>query len=58
MALGGRVAEILTFNRSSTGAEKDLKKVTDLAYAMVIILSLHCGFYKNILGCQPSDCRF
>lgn len=35
MALGGRVAEIITFNRSSTGAEKDLKKVTDLAYAMV-----------------------
>lgn len=35
MALGGRVAEILCFNRASTGAEKDLKKVTKMAYAMV-----------------------
>lgn len=35
MALGGRVAESLTFNRVSTGAEDDLKKVTRMAYAMI-----------------------
>ena len=35
MALGGRVAESLTFNRISTGAENDLKKVTEMAYAQI-----------------------
>ncbi|XP_077502737.1 SPG7 matrix AAA peptidase subunit, paraplegin isoform X3 [Amblyomma americanum] len=35
MALGGRVAESLTFNRISTGAEDDLKKVRKMAYAMI-----------------------
>ncbi|XP_005496539.3 mitochondrial inner membrane m-AAA protease component paraplegin [Zonotrichia albicollis] len=35
MALGGRVAEAITFNRVTTGAQDDLKKVTKIAYAMV-----------------------
>lgn len=35
MALGGRVAEAVVFNRITTGAQNDLKKVTDMAYAMV-----------------------
>lgn len=35
MALGGRVAESVTFNRVSTGAEDDLKKVTKLAYSQI-----------------------
>jgi spastic paraplegia protein 7 len=35
MALGGRVAESLTFNRISTGAQNDLKKVTEMAYAQI-----------------------
>ncbi|XP_064466822.1 paraplegin-like [Ornithodoros turicata] len=35
MALGGRVAESLTFNRVSTGAEDDLKKVRKMVYAMI-----------------------
>ncbi len=35
MALGGRVAEELTFGRVSTGAQDDLNKVTRLAYAQV-----------------------
>jgi len=35
MALGGRVAESVTFNRVSTGAEDDLKKVTKMAYAQI-----------------------
>ncbi|MFW5890296.1 MAG: ATP-dependent zinc metalloprotease FtsH, partial [Marinilabiliaceae bacterium] len=34
-ALGGRAAEELIFNRSSTGALNDLEKVTRQAYAMV-----------------------
>ncbi|XP_066592132.1 mitochondrial inner membrane m-AAA protease component paraplegin isoform X2 [Prorops nasuta] len=33
--LGGRVAESLTFNRITTGAQNDLEKVTKLAYAQV-----------------------
>jgi spastic paraplegia protein 7 len=35
MALGGRAAESITFNKISTGAENDLKKVTQMAYAQV-----------------------
>lgn len=35
MMLGGRVAESLTFNKISTGAENDLKKVTKIAYHQV-----------------------
>merc|ERR1719295_871539 len=35
MALGGRVAESLTFNRVTTGAQNDLEKVTRMAYAQI-----------------------
>lgn len=35
MALGGRVAESLTFNRVTTGAQNDLEKVTKMAYAQI-----------------------
>uniref|UniRef100_A0A8C6MEC1 SPG7 matrix AAA peptidase subunit, paraplegin n=1 Tax=Nothobranchius furzeri TaxID=105023 RepID=A0A8C6MEC1_NOTFU len=35
MALGGRAAEALTFNRVTTGAQDDLRKVTRVAYSMV-----------------------
>ena len=35
MALGGRVAESLTFNRITTGAQNDLEKVTKMANAQV-----------------------
>lgn len=35
MALGGRVAESIVFNRVTTGAQNDLKKVTDMAYNQV-----------------------
>ncbi|XP_075017734.1 mitochondrial inner membrane m-AAA protease component paraplegin isoform X2 [Calonectris borealis] len=35
MALGGRVSEAITFNKVTTGAQDDLKKVTKIAYAMV-----------------------
>lgn len=35
MALGGRAAESITFNRITTGAQNDLEKVTKIAYAQV-----------------------
>lgn len=35
MALGGRVAEVITFNQVTTGAQDDLRKVTRVAYDMV-----------------------
>jgi len=35
MALGGRVAESMTFNRITSGAQDDLRKVTDMAYKCV-----------------------
>lgn len=35
MALGGRVAESLTFNKITTGASNDLEKVTKMAYAQI-----------------------
>ncbi|XP_020281694.1 paraplegin isoform X2 [Pseudomyrmex gracilis] len=35
MMLGGRVAEYITFDKISTGAENDLKKVTKTAYLQV-----------------------
>lgn len=36
MTLGGRVAEELFFKRITTGAQDDLKKVTDSAYAQIV----------------------
>merc|ERR1719422_2203734 len=35
MALGGRVAESLTFNKVTTGAQNDLEKVTKMAYSQI-----------------------
>jgi spastic paraplegia protein 7 len=35
MALGGRAAENIIFNRITTGAQNDLEKVTKIAYAQV-----------------------
>lgn len=40
MALGGRAAENITFNRITTGAQNDLEKVTKIAEAMV-----HCALF-------------
>lgn len=38
MTLGGRVSEELFFGRITTGAQDDLKKVTQSAYAQVFRL--------------------
>lgn len=35
MALGGRAAESITFNRITTGAQNDLEKVTQIGYAQI-----------------------
>lgn len=40
MALGGRAAENITFQRITTGAQNDLEKVTKIAFAMVKIVDL------------------
>lgn len=44
MALGGRVAESIMFNRITTGAQNDLEKVTKMAYAQV----KHFGMNERI----------
>ena len=44
MALGGRVAESLTFNKITTGAQNDLERVTKMAYAQV----REFGFSKEV----------
>lgn len=38
MTLGGRVSEKVFFNEITTGAQDDLKKVTENAYAQVLIV--------------------
>jgi AFG3 family protein len=40
MALGGRAAEEITFGTVTTGAQDDLNKVTQMAYAMVTLFGM------------------
>jgi cell division protease FtsH len=40
MALGGRAAESVVFNKISTGAQSDLDHVTKMAYSMVAVYGL------------------
>ena len=40
VALGGRIAEQLTFDKISTGAANDLEKVTEWAYRIVGMIFL------------------
>ncbi|KAK7114430.1 mitochondrial inner membrane m-AAA protease component AFG3L2-like [Littorina saxatilis] len=44
MTLGGRVSEQIFFNRITTGAQDDLKKVTQNAYAQVV----HFGMNEKV----------
>ena len=44
MALGGRVAESLIFNKITTGAQNDLEKVTKMAYSQI----KYFGFNEKI----------
>lgn len=41
MALGGRVAEDLIFNKISTGALSDLERITKLAYSIVSVYGMN-----------------
>jgi len=41
MTLGGRVAELLVFNKVTTGAEDDLKKVTNMAYRQIRLYGMN-----------------
>lgn len=40
MALGGRVAEAITFNSITSGAQNDLDKVTKIAYAQIRVYGM------------------
>lgn len=60
MALGGRVAESITFNHVSSGAQNDLEKVTQLAYNKVqvygmdpVIGNLSFDYEENKFGKKP-----
>lgn len=60
MALGGRAAEALTFNHTSSGAQDDLAKVTKLAYSQVqvfgmdpVIGQLSFDYEENKFGRKP-----
>jgi AFG3 family protein len=44
MTLGGRISEIIFFNKISTGAQDDLRKVTQMAYAQVV----HYGMSEKV----------
>jgi len=41
MTMGGRVAEDITFDKISTGAQNDLERITKLAYAMVAVYGMN-----------------
>ena len=41
VTLGGRVSEQIFFNHMSTGAQDDLKKITQLAYSQVATLGMN-----------------
>lgn len=43
MTLGGRVSEEIFFGRITTGAQDDLRKVTQSAYAQVRVRSCSCS---------------
>ncbi|NND70029.1 MAG: ATP-dependent zinc metalloprotease FtsH [Rhodothermales bacterium] len=57
MALGGRVAEEIIFNKISTGAQNDLENITKMAYAMVVDygMSERVGYVSfNVSGSNDS----
>eukprot|EP01135_Chromosphaera_perkinsii_P004222 Nk52_evm11s272 gene=Nk52_evmTU11s272 len=41
MALGGRIAEEITFGRITTGAQDDLQKVTKIAYSQIVTYGMN-----------------
>ena len=55
MALGGRVSEEIFFKRITTGAQDDLKKVTQNAYSQVRNCSPVMKF--ALVSGNPGSCR-
>lgn len=57
MAMGGRVAEEIVFNRISTGAQNDLERITKMAYAMVVDygMSEKVGYVSFNLSREGND---
>lgn len=43
MTLGGRASEDVFFNRITTGAQDDLKKITQMAYSQVHVSTCTSG---------------
>ncbi|UJR36824.1 hypothetical protein I4U23_029537 [Adineta vaga] len=57
--LGGRVAEIIFFNRISTGAQDDLQKITQSAYSQVVRFGMSDKVgYVSFDMPQPGDMAF
>ncbi len=44
MTMGGRISELIFFNKLSTGAQDDLRKITQMAYAQVV----HYGMSEKV----------
>lgn len=55
MAMGGRVAESLIFNSVSSGAQDDLRKVTDMVYTQVQQLGMNSNV--GLLSFEPQTLR-
>lgn len=58
MTLGGRVSEEIFFGRITTGAQDDLQKITQMAYAQVSESHHYClsiRFYNVVLVQFKSD---
>lgn len=53
MTLGGRVSEEIFFGRITTGAQDDLRKVTQSAYAQVSLCTWASASLSVSLGSQP-----
>jgi AFG3 family protein len=59
MTLGGRVAEEIFFGRITTGAQDDLKKVTESAYAQIVRFGMNEKVGKVSFDMsQPGDPMF
>lgn len=57
--LGGRVAEEIVFGRISTGAQNDLERITNMAFAMVAVYGMSDDLgYISYLDSQNPDSSF
>lgn len=59
MALGGRIAEEIFFNRITTGASDDIKKLTQIAQGLVTVYGMDSGLgLVSYHGDQEAQVRF